>query len=146
MYTSLKAKLFAAALLNPQLVYLLGSGSPLLLRWFDQQLPQAAGTGFPAIVVRQISNPQVYINAARMPTSWARMQFDIYGTGTDSVNADTLVQALASFLDTFNGDGVTGRPQSPNYIIADKDAGIADTQPLTYKRIVEARIFWNPNV
>jgi hypothetical protein len=145
-YTSLKAKLFAAALLNPALVYLLGSGSPLVMRWFDQQLSQSAGTGFPAVVVSQVSDPQMYVGSGRLPTSWARMQFTVYGTGGDSQNADAIVQALAAFLDTFSADGVTGRPASPCNILSDRDMGIAATQPLTYMRIVDARIFWNPNV
>jgi hypothetical protein len=151
MYTSLKAKLFAAAQQNAGLVYLLGGSSPLILRWYDQQLPQAAGTGFPAIVVRQISNPQVYATTGRLPTSFARMQFDCYGAqatggGTypaDSQSTDALVQALLAFLDTFNADGITGRPQSPCRILADRDAGIALTQPMTFKRIVDVEIFWN---
>jgi hypothetical protein len=146
LYTSLKAQLFAAAQLNAGLVYYLGGSSPQVLRWFDEQLPQAAGTGFPSVVVKQISNPQMYATAGRLPTSWARMEFTIFGTGADSVNADQMAQALYAFLDTFNGDGVTGRSQSPNYIISDRDAGIAITQPMTYQRIIEARIFWNPNV
>jgi len=144
-YTSLKAKLFAAALQNARLVYLLGSGSPLVLRWFDMQLPQSAGTGFPAVVVQQISDPRMYATAGLLPTSWARIQFTVFGTGNDSQNTDAIVEALAEFLNTFNADGVTGRPGSPNYIISDRDAGIALTQPLTYQRIVDARIFWNPN-
>lgn len=143
-YTSLKALLFAAALQNAGLVFLLGSWSPLLLRWFDNQLPQYS-SAFPAVVVKQVTNPQAYATSGRLPTSWARVQFDIYGAGTDSQSADAVAQALYSFLDTFNGDGITGRPQSPNYILSDRDDGIAETLPLTYKRIVEARIFWNPN-
>jgi hypothetical protein len=146
MYSSLKAKLFAAALLNPALVYLLGSGSPLVLRWFDVQLPQSAGTGFPAVVVQQISDPQMYVGSGRLPTSWARIQFTVYGSGGDSQNADAIVQALAAFLDTFNADGIAARPASPNYIVGDRDMGIAATQPLTYMRVVDARIFWNPTV
>jgi hypothetical protein len=154
MYTSLKAKLFAAALENPGLVYILGGGSPLVLRWFDEQLPQSAGTGFPAIVVRQISNPQMYATPGRLPTSFARMQFDCYGaqaTGgntepADSQSTDALVQALMSFLDTFAADGITGRPQTPVRILADRDGGIALTQPMTFKRIVDAEIFWNGHV
>jgi hypothetical protein len=145
LYTSLKAKLFAAALQNAGLVYYLGGGSPLLLRWFDDQLPQYSPK-FPAVVVKQITNPQMYATSGRLPTAWARMQFDVYGSGTDSQNADAVVQALTAFLDTFNGDGITGRTQSPNYVISDRDDGIAQTQPLTYKRIVDVRIFWNPNV
>ena len=135
-YQSLKQKLFAAALLNPRLVYLLGGGSPLVLRWFDQQLPQAAGTGFPG----------TYVGSGRLPTSWARMQFTVYGTGFDSQNADAIVQALADFLDTFSADGVTGRPACPCNIISDRDMGIAATQPMTWMRVVDCRIFWNGTV
>jgi hypothetical protein len=142
-YTSLKALLFAAAQQNAGLVYYLGGGSPVVLKWYDEQLPQAAGTGFPAVVVRQITNPQMYVTAGRLPTSWARIEFTIFGTGKDSQSADAIARALYSFLDTFNADGITGRPASPNYIVSDKDAGIAITQPLTYQRIIEARIFWN---
>lgn len=145
MYTSLKAKLFAAALQNARLVYLLGSGSPLIMRWYDVQL-QPNQTAFPAVVVTLVSNPADYVTAGRLPTSWSRVQFTVYGTGTDSQNADTIVEAITEMLDTFNGDGITGRVASPNYIVGDKDAGVAKTQPLTYMRIVDARIFWNPNV
>lgn len=145
-YQSLKQKLFAAALLNPRLVYLLGGGSPLVLRWFDQQLPQAAGTGFPAVVVSQVSDSGTYVGSGRLPTSWARMQFTVYGTGFDSQNADAIVQALADFLDTFSADGVTGRPACPCNIISDRDMGIAATQPMTWMRVVDCRIFWNGTV
>lgn len=145
-YQSLKQKLFAAALLNPALVYLLGSGSPLLLRWYDQQLPQYNAT-FPAIVVSQVSDPQTYVGSGRLPASWARMQFTVYGTGTDSQNADAIVQALTAFLDSFAADGVTGRGAAcPCNIVSDRDMGIAATQPLTYVRVVDARIYWNGTV
>jgi hypothetical protein len=110
------------------------------------QLPQSAGTGFPAVVVQQISDPQMYVGSGRLPTSCARIQFTVYGSGGDSQNADAIVQALAAFLDTFNADGIAGRPASPNYIVGDRDMGIAATQPLTYMRVVDARIFWNPTV
>ena len=155
MYTSLKAKLFAAALQDAGLVSLLGGGSPLTLRYFDTQLPQSAGTGFPAIVVRQVSDIPMYATTSMLPTRMARMQFDVYGAGQpganannppDSQSADAVVQALTAFLNSFNGDGITGRTQSPNLIVSDRDAGIAATQPITFQRIVDAKIFWNPTV
>ena len=146
MYTSIKAKLFAAALQNAALVYLLGSGSPLVLRWYDSQLPQSSGTGFPAVVVTLVSNPSDYVASGRLPTSWTRMQFTVYGTGNDSQNADAIVEALSSFLDNFNGDGVTGRLASPSFIVNDRDMGIAETNPRTYIRIVDAKIFVNSTV
>jgi hypothetical protein len=141
--SSLKQKLFAAALLNPGLVYLLGGGSPLVMRWFDVQFPQYST--FPAVVVTQVSDMPQRATSGRMPTRWARAQFEIYGTGTDSQNADAIVSALESFFDTFSGDGVTGRTSCPNYMASNIDFGIAATQPLTYMRKVDFRIFWNPN-
>lgn len=146
MYTSLKAKLFAAAILNPGLLFYLGGGSPLVMRWFDQTLPQYGTATFPAIVVTAFPGAQTYATSGRLPTSWARVQFTVYGTGTDSQNADAIVEALTSFLDTFNGDGITNRSQSPNYVSNDRDMGIAQTQPLTYMRVVDARIFYNGTV
>lgn len=147
-YTSLKAKLFAAAQLNARLVYLLGGGSPLVLKWFDQQLWPAAGFPVPAVVVQIVSNPSTTTVSGRLPTSFTRVQFTVYGTGTDSQNADEIVEALTEMLDNFSGDGVLNRPANacPNIIVGDRDGGIARTQPLTFMRIVDAQIFWNPYV
>ncbi len=145
MPSSLKAKLFAAASLNAGLVALLGSGSPLVMRWFDQQLPQSYAT-FPAVVVQQIANPSDYAVTGRLPTSWSRMQFTVYGSGADSENANAVVVALAGFLDTFNSIGITGLVAYPNLIVGDRDFGVANTQPLTYVRVIDARIFSNSNL
>ena len=139
-YTSIKASLFAAASSDVNLQSLLGSGP---FRWYDQQLPQ--GAAFPCVVVQVVSNPRDYVTTGPLPSSWVRVQFTVYGTGNDSQNADTIVEALADFLQTFNGDGVLNRVASPNFIVADRDFGIAKTQPLTYMRVVDVRIYSNPN-
>jgi Protein of unknown function (DUF3168) len=140
--TTIKERLYAAARLDAGLAALLGSGSPVVLRWFDIRLEQ--GTTFPAVVVTQISNPRTYAVSGRLPTGFSRIQFDVYGTGNDSQEADAIVTALAKFLDGFSGGtGVTGKSQYSNLIVADRDAGIAQTQPLTYRRIVDAQIFMN---
>lgn len=144
MSTSLKARLYAAALVDAGLLALLASGSPAVLRWYDQQLPQ--GATFPAMVVQQISNPRTYVTTGRMPTGFSRMQFRIFGTGNDSQNASAVVAALANFLDGFNGSGIAGLAQYSNIIVADRDAGLANTQPLTFQRIVDAMIFSNDNL
>lgn len=142
MSTSLKARLYSAAKVDAGLSALLASGSPSVFRFYDTQLPQA--TTFPAILVQMISNPRTYAVSGRMPTDFSRMQFNVFGTGTDSEEADRVVTALAKFLDGFSGgSGIAGLSQYSNLIVADRDAGVAQTQPLTYQRIVDAMIFSN---
>lgn len=139
---TLKAALFEQALDFSPLRALLASGSPEIFRWYDTQLPQK-GARFPAVVVTQTNNPAEYVAGGRMPTSYVRVLFRLYGTGSDSQNADALAVALASFLDTFNGSGITGLAAYSNHIESDRDGGIAQTDPLVYQRLVGARIFWN---
>lgn len=139
--TSIKAKLFTAAAANAGLVALLASGSPAFFRWFDTQLPQ--GSVFPAVVIQAISNPRDYAVTGKLPTSWQRIQFTVYGTGNDSQNAEAVVNAIEAFLNDFNGIGVSNLVTYPNLIVNDRDAGVADTQPLTYVRVLDVRIFSN---
>lgn len=149
MASSIKAKLFAAASNDAGLVALLQDGANAF-RWFDQQLPQvwpATGELFPAVVVTVVSNPQDYVVTGPLPTSWARVQFTIYGTGNDSENANAIAQALFAFLTTFNAYGLAGSvPANANFVVGDRDAGIAKTQPMTFQRIIDARILVNSEV
>ena len=89
----------------------------------------------------QVSNPRVYVATGRMATSFVRVQFTVYGTGNDSTNADAVAEALASFLDNFNAAGLPNSPANANDIVGDRDMGIAQTQPLTYMRVIDAMIF-----
>ncbi len=141
MPTSLKARLYFAATQDAGLSALLLTGSPGIFNWYDQQLSQSAT--FPAIVVKQVSNPQGYAVNRRMATSFARMQFEVYGTGNDSQNADDVASALTSFLDGFAGGGITGLSQQSNMIVGDRDFGIQNTNPLTYMRVLDVQIFSN---
>jgi hypothetical protein len=138
--TTIKARLYSAARLDAGLVALLGTGSPMVLQWHDMQVP--LGGPFPAVGVSVVSNPRTYAVSGRLPTGFSRIQFDVFGTGNDSQEADQIVTALAKFLDGFSGGtGVTGKSQYSNLIVSDRDAGIAQTQPLTYRRIVDAMCF-----
>lgn len=142
MATSLKEKLFAQASSFPELQALLLTGSPAPFRWYDQQLPQK--TVFPCVVVRIISNPSTYAVTGRLPTSFSRVEFRIYGTGSDSQNADLVAQAVSDFLDVFNGYGiVTPHSVHANRIVGDRDGGVADTEPLTFLRMIDAQIYNN---
>ncbi len=145
MSTTLKARLRSAVLLDAGLMAILASGSPAVLRWHDVQLPQ--GATFPAVVVQTISNNRTYCVSGRLPTGFSRLQFSAYGTGTDSEEADAIVTALAKFLDGFSGgSGIVGASQYSNLIVADRDAGIAQTQPLTYQRVVDVMVFSNDSL
>lgn len=93
------------------------------------------------MVVFQVSNPKTYNVIGPMATSFARMQFTIYGTGNDSTNADAVAEALFSFLTGFNAAGLETSTGNANYVVNDRDAGIAQTQPLTYMRVIDVQIF-----
>jgi hypothetical protein len=136
---TLKAKIFAAASVNTELQALLGTNP---FRLYDIQLPQQSA--FPAVVMFQVSNPPAYVIGGRLSTSWARIQFTVFGTGNDSENASAVVDALQDFLKTFTAYGNLSRSGSyDNRIVNDRDAGIAQTQPLTYQRILDVLIFSN---
>jgi hypothetical protein len=137
---TLKAKLFAAASVNAELQALLGTNP---FRWWDSQLNQASA--FPAVVVYIVSAPRTYVVNGRLSTYFARVQFTVYGTGNDSQNADAVVEALLDFLKGFNPIGVSNLPAYPNTVVGDRDGGIAQTQPLTYQRFIDAMIFNDEN-
>jgi hypothetical protein len=71
------------------------------------------------------------------------MQFTVYGTGNDSENAELVVNAIEAFLDQFNAIGIPGLLTYPNLIIGDRDGGVAQTNPMTYVRMLDVRIFSN---
>jgi hypothetical protein len=57
-----------------------------------------------------------------------------------------VVEALLDFLKSFNPIGVSNLPAYPNTVVGDRDGGIAQTQPLTYQRFIDAMIFNDENV
>lgn len=145
MATSLKARLFTAASADAGLQALLLNGS--IFQWFDSQLPQTANiTTKSAVAVFLVSNPRDYVTSGRMVTSFSRVQFTIFGHGNDSSNADAVVAALLSFLDGFNASQASGTSPgyaTPNYVVGNRDSGFVETDPMTYQRIVDVRIFSN---
>ncbi len=140
---TLKAKLYTAASAFPGLTALLGSPPS----WFDVQLPQQPNPPptFPAVVVFIVSQPRVYATTGRLSTYFSRVQFTVYGTGNDSQNADAVVEALLDFLKGFNAIGVSNLTAYPNTVVGDRDGGIAQTQPLTYQRFIDAMVFNDEN-
>lgn len=140
---SLKAKLFASASANAGLQALLQNGS--VFQWGDIQLAQQWDlASHSAVEVFLISNPKDYISTGVMFTGWARVQFSIYGHGNDSENADAVAEALFAWLLTLVTLTQDGQPS--NFVAGDRDSGIAQTQPLTYQRIIDVMMFKDDSV
>ena len=137
----LKQKLYAAASIDAGLQAVIGSNP---FRWFDVQIQQNQAVTFPLVVVQVVSNPRKYVANGRLPTSWARVQFKCYGVTSDDNEA--VVDALTSFMDGYNGAGLSGLPANANYIIGDRDGGVAQTDPETLIRIVDVSVYDNERV
>lgn len=139
MATPLKDKLLAAASADSGLQALLGTNP---FRWWNIQLRQ--GSAFPAVVQQIISDPQDYAFTGQLPTSFARVQFTLWDT--DSERLETLQTALYSFLSGFSGSGITGLVAQPNFVMNSRDGLYAQTQPVRYLRIIDAKVFNNSTV
>ena len=139
MSTTLEAKLRAQASAYAPLTALLGS-SPF--PWYDTQLKQ--GSTPPAIRVLLVSNPQVYCNVGRLPTSFARVQFQIWDT--DPQRGRAVEAALFGFFDTFNAVGPSGLPSYPVEVIDVRGGYYPLAEPPYFLRDVDARIFQNQNL
>jgi hypothetical protein len=138
MATTIEAKLYAAAQLNPGLLALLGGAAPNF-RWSDTQ--EIPGSPYPAVVVHKISNPKLYslggpTISGRNPRSQVRVQFTIWEGFTPDGSA-TVEQAIYAFLDTFSATP-TGYPD--NQIMNVTDGLYAETQPGVYQTMIDVMI------
>lgn len=139
---SLEQRIRTAAAAYAPLAALLSSGSPLVFRWYDST--PAQGFVYPAVVAFLVSNPASYCFTSQLRTSFARVQFTIWGgqfaPGVDA--ADAVGNALQDFLNQLNlqADGRAGIQQN-NLIVGNRRAvfTLKDTQ--TYQRVVDAQIF-----
>lgn len=139
MATPLKDKLRTAAAANAGLQALLGT-SPF--RWWNLQLNQ--NSAYPAIVAQIISDPQNYAFTGMLPTSFTRVQFTLWDT--DSERLEALQAALYAFLAGFSGTGITGLVAQPNFVMNSRDGMYAQTQPVRFLRIIDAKVFNNSTV
>jgi hypothetical protein len=125
---------------------LLGSGSPLVFRWYDTTLDQKAT--YPAVVMTEVSNAPAYIYAARLPTSFSRFQFTIWG-GQYSAGvtaAENVSNVLLDYFDQLNLVGITGLVQYNNIVLANRRAVFPGTDTPIYQRVMDVRIFSNDTI
>ena len=138
MASTLIVKIISAAQTFAPLTALLGS-SPI--RMYSLQLPQ--GSSFPAVLLQVVSHPRTYVANARLATSWARVQFTIFGSTPGGENARAVETALCSFLDQLNLTATAGLNQYPAQVVNSREFGIAATDPETFQIVVDAMIFSN---
>ncbi len=122
---------------------LLASGSPLVFRWYDTTLSQRAT--FPAVVMQEVSNAPSYILAARLPTSFSRFQFTIWGGqyAAGVTLADQVSDAMLPFFDQLNLVGISGLVQYNNIVISNRRAVFPQTDTPIFQRVLDVRIFSN---
>ncbi len=125
---------------------LLGSGSPIIFRWYDTQLLQ--GSRFPAVSVMVVSNPPSYVFTQRTQTNFSRVQFMIWGGqgAAGAAAATTTSEALYPFFDQLNLYGISGLVQYNNIILQDREAVFPQTDTLIYQRVIDVKIFSNDQI
>ncbi len=140
MATSLETKLQTALQAATSITSLLASRSDGKAAIYDMQ--EVPGSAFPAITVLVVSIVNEYSTTVRLVNALCRVQFTIWDTNPE--RARTVETALVAFLDSFNAyDAVNAaKPRQPNWVAMRRQGGNAQTQPVTYWRIVDAFI-WN---
>jgi hypothetical protein len=120
---------------------LLGSGSPLVFRWFDTTLVQSAA--YPSVVMQEISNPPSYVLCSRLNTSFSRFQFTIWGGQYSGgvTAADQVGDVLLDFFDQLNLVGISGLSMYTNIVLGNRRAVFPMTDQPVYQRVMDVRIF-----
>ncbi len=143
---SLEQKIRTAAAAFPALVALLGSGSPVLFRWYDTTLVQ--GSEYPAVVVMIASDPSQYNIGARMPMSWSRIQFTVWGGqyAGGSVSCDQVTAVLLNFLDQADFTANTKTTvQQNNLVVGNRRGAFVLKDTTIYQRILDVQILSDSN-
>ena len=143
---SLESKLRTTAAAYAPLLALLGSGSPVVFRWYDTTLDE--GSVFPAVVVRMVSNPSAYVTTGRLPTSSARMQFTVWGGqyAGGATAADSVRDALVSWFAQLNLVGIAGKVMYSNTIVNEMRGVFVQTDKPIYQRIIDAMILSDDSI
>jgi hypothetical protein len=138
---SLESKLRTAAAAYGPLAALLASGSPALFRWYDTTLVQ--GAVYPAIVARVVSNSSSYVGTGRLPTSFARVQFTVWGGqyAAGVAAADAVRDALVAFFQQLNLVGIPNQVMYSNVILNEMRGVFVPTDTPVFQRIIDVNIF-----
>jgi hypothetical protein len=145
---SVEQKIRTAAAANSTLLLMLrtnaqgrGPDTSAPFRWYTDGLLQ--GSLYPAVVTQLISNPRAYSQDGQMPTSWARVQFTIWG-GPYTAGAqarEDVGQALGAFFATLD---LSSRPAGlvqPNFIDLERNAAYPQKDGLLYQKVMDLMVF-----
>ena len=139
MASTLEVKLRTQASVYAPLTALLGTAP---FRWYDTQ--EVQGSVLPAVTVLQVSGNPLYAAAGRLSTGFSRVQFTIWDT--DAERGRAVESALLTFLDQFNGVGISGLVQYPSQVLLQRTGFFAEPSPPRWLRYVDASIFSNNTV
>ena len=146
MSTTLIVKLRTQAAAYAPLTALLGSGAgpSTPFKWYDVTLDQnRQGPKWPAVVVQQVSEITRYMNFQRDVITLNRVQFTCWDLSLETTR--NLALTLKQFFDVFNGYNTSGsRP--PNRVVLSRQAGEAQTDPITYAQVVDVEIYHNESL
>ena len=139
MATTLEAKLQTAIQAYSALTSLLATRPDGKSAVYDMQEYQ--GSSFPAMTILVVSAVDQYSTTAVLITARYRVQFTVWDT--DPQRARSVEAALRQFLTTFNAYNAGDfNARARNEVVNRRQSGQAQTQPITYWRIVDAFI-WN---
>lgn len=135
---SLEERIRDAAAADPTISGIFGSGSPLLLRWYNTQLPPGnvpkAGT---CLRAQRISTSPLYGMQGLFQTNWVRMQFDILDLS--SITALTASDAIINWLGTVSFGNLPD--QFANFLLNQRGGLQPQLQPPVYVQTLDFRIF-----
>ena len=139
MSTTLEAKLQTALQAYTAITSLLATRSDGKAAIYDMQ--ENAGSALPAMALFVVSVVDQYSTTQLLITALYRVQFTIWANNPETARA--VEQALRAFISVFNAyNAGDASPVQRNRVVNRHQSGQAQTQPITWWRIVDAFI-WN---
>lgn len=148
---SLEARIRTAASQDAALVSLLTAGASFRWccnGWLIQGLLPITPGAKPVVVTQLISNNAMYVAGGRIPTSWARVQFLIYGgqytAGAQA--AEDVGAALKAFLDTLHLSTTNPDVAQANYVTNERAMLFPHTDSPIYQKVIDGMIWSDDSI
>jgi hypothetical protein len=139
MATTLEVKLQTALQAYTAITSLLATRSDGKAAIYDMQ--ENPGSALPAMALFVVSAVDQYSTTQLLITALYRVQFTIWAN--DPEVARSVERALRAFVSTFNAyNSGDNNPRQRNWCVNRHQSGQAQTQPITWWRIIDA-FFWN---
>jgi hypothetical protein len=126
------------AMANTALAALFGSGSPLIFRWFDTQLPQGYIQSGTCVRVLRVSTNRTYSFAGIQNMSWIRFQIDVLDADPEQARAGA--SAIIGFLGAVSLGNIP--TQYANFLLNQRGGMDFQLQPPVFVQTLDVRL-WN---